>query len=170
LTPGITRTFFNASQQNTSGVDVDLRNTLSLGDMGKLEIVNGYTYMISLKRQLNPGQPLVERVDTYEFPRWRHTFSANWTRGAWGTTLVANTVAGFADFRTVAGAEVKVGNHMTIDAQVRYTGFKNLTLSLGGQNVANKKPPFSNENWYGYTSSVHNPRGAYWYGSLRYKF
>jgi iron complex outermembrane recepter protein len=170
LTPGITRTFFNASQQNTSGVDVDLRNTLSLGDMGKLEIVNGYTYIISLKRQLNPGQPLVELVDTYEFPRWRHTFSANWTRGAWGTTLVANTVAGFADFRTVAGAEVKVGNHMTIDAQVRYTGFKNLTLSLGGQNIANKKPPFSNENWYGYTTSVHNPRGAYWYGSLRYKF
>lgn len=170
LVPGITRTFFNASQQKTDGVDVDLRTTFALGNMGKLEVVNGYTYMISLKRQLNPGQPLVELVDTWEFPRWRHTISGNWTRGAWGSTVAVNTVAGFADFRTAAGQEVKIGNHMTIDAQVRYTGFKNLTLSLGGQNVANKKPPFSNENWYGYASSVHNPRGAYWYGSVRYKF
>lgn len=170
LVPGITRTFFNASQQKTDGVDLDLRNTFSLGDMGKLEVVNAYTYTISLKRQTNPGQPLVELVDTFEFPRWRHTISGAWTRGAWGSTLAVNTVAGFADLRTVSGAEVKIGNHMTIDAQVRYTGFKNLTLSLGGQNIANKKPPFSNENWFGYAASVHSPRGAYWYGSVRYKF
>jgi outer membrane receptor protein involved in Fe transport len=170
LIPGITRTFFNASQQKTDGFDIDLRNTFSLGNMGKLEVVNAYTYMISLKRQLNPGQPLVELVDTYEFPRWRHTISGNWTRGAWGTTLAVNTVAGFADFRLAGGQEARIGNHMTIDAQVRYTGIKNMTLSIGGQNVTNNKPPFSNENWYGYTASVHNPRGAYWYGSVRYKF
>jgi iron complex outermembrane recepter protein len=170
LTPGITRTFFNASQQKTDGIDVDLRNTFSLGSMGKLELVNAFTYMISLKRQLNPGQPLVELVDTYEFPRWRHTLSANWTRGSWGTTLAFNTVAGFADFRAAGGQEARIGDHMTIDAQVRYSGFKNLTLTLGGQNIDNRKPPFSNENWYGYAASVHNPRGAYFYGSVRYKF
>ena len=170
LVPGITRTFFNASQQKTDGIDFDIRNTFSLGSMGKLEVVNAYTYTISLKRQTNPGQPLVELVDTFEFPRWRHTISGAWTRGAWGSTLAVNTVAGFADLRTVSGAEVKIGNHMTIDAQVRYTGFKNLTLSIGGQNVTNNKPPFSNENWFGYAASVHSPRGAYWYGSVRYKF
>jgi iron complex outermembrane receptor protein len=170
LQPGIIRTFFNASQQKTSGIDVDLRTNFSLGGMGKLEIVNAYTYMIELKRQINPGQPLTELVDTYEFPRWRHTMSVAWTRGSWGVTTAFNTVAGFADFRTVGGVEQRIGNHMTIDAQIRYTGFKNLTLSLGGLNITNNKPPFSNENWYGYVASVHNPRGAYYYGSLRYKF
>lgn len=170
LQPGIIRTFFNASEQKTSGIDVDLRTTFSLGGLGKVEIVNAYTYVIELKRQLNPGQPLVELVDTYEFPRWRHTMSAAWSRGSWGVTAAVNTIAGFADFRTVGGVEQRIGNFMTIDAQVRYTGFKNLTLAIGGLNITNNKPPFSNENWYGYTASVHNPRGAYYYGSLRYKF
>ncbi len=170
LTAGIIRTFFNASEQTTQGVDVDLRNNFALGNMGKVEVVNSFTYIISLKRQLNPGQPLVELVDTYNFPRWRHTMSVAWSRGAWGTTLAANTVAGFEDFYAVSGVTPRIGNYLTFDAQVRYTGFKNLTLSLGGLNVANKKPPFSNENWYGYAAGTHNPRGAYWYGSVRYKF
>jgi iron complex outermembrane recepter protein len=170
LVPGVIRSFFNASQQNTSGIDVDLRNKFSLGEWGKLDVTNALTYLIKIDRQLNPGQPLTELVDTYERPRWRHVLTLDWTRGSWGSTVAANTIAGFEDNFIVNGVYPRLGNMLTFDAQVRYTGFKNLTLTLGGLNVANKKPPFSNENWYGYDPSVHNPRGAYYYAGVRYKF
>jgi iron complex outermembrane recepter protein len=167
---GVTRTYVNATQQRTDGLDIDLRNTWSLGEMGKLEVSNAYTYIISLKRQAIVGQPLIELVGTWEFPRWRHTLGLAWSRGSWATTVSANTIAGYAQFRTVGAQPVRLGNMLTYDAQVRYTGFKNLTLSLGGLNVTNNKPPFSNEGWYGYEAGVHNPRGAYFYGNVRYKF
>lgn len=170
LTPGITRTFFNASQQATSGIDVDVRNKLSLGEWGSLNVTNSFTYIIGLKRQTNPGQPLVELVDTYDFPRWRHTISAAWSRGAWGVTVAGNTTASMDDFYTVSGVVPTVGSMFTVDGQVRYTGVKNLTLTLGGLNIFNKKPPFSNLDWYGYAPGTHNPRGAYYYAGVRYKF
>ncbi|MCS6997264.1 MAG: TonB-dependent receptor [Casimicrobiaceae bacterium] len=170
LEPGIVRTFFNASEQKTSGIDIDLRTNFSLGAWGKLEVSNVYTYMISLKRQINPGQPLTELVDTFNFPRWRHVLSATWSRGAWGATVSANTVAGTEDLFSVSGSFPRIGNHLTFDAQVRYTGIKDLTLALGGRNVTNRKPPFSNESWYGYAPGMHDPRGAFYYISMRYKF
>ncbi|MCX8097895.1 MAG: TonB-dependent receptor [Casimicrobiaceae bacterium] len=170
LEPGIVRTFFNASEQKTSGIDIDLRTNFSLGAWGKLEVSNVYTYMISLKRQINPGQPLTELVDTFNFPRWRHVLSATWSRGAWGATVSANTVAGTEDQYAVSGSFPRIGNHLTFDAQVRYTGIKDLTLALGGRNITNRKPPFSNESWYGYAPGMHDARGAFYYVSMRYKF
>lgn len=170
LTPGITRTFFNASQQNTSGLDLDIRNRFSLGDWGRLDLTNSFTYIIGLKRQLNPGQPLDELVNTYSVPRWRHTISAAWTSGSWGATINGNTIAGYQDNFSVNGVVPQIGNDFTVDAQVRYTGLKGMTLALGASNLFDHKPPFSNENYYGYNPNVSSPRGAYYYASVRYKF
>ena len=45
-----------------------------------------------------------------------------------------------------------------------------MTVALGASNLFDHKPPFSNENYYGYNPNVSSPRGAYYYLSLRYKF
>jgi outer membrane receptor protein involved in Fe transport len=170
LVPGIVRSYFNASQQKFSGVDAEARYSFALGSMGKLDLSTIITYNKSQKRQINPGQPLVELVDTFEFPRWRNTTSATWRYGAWRTTVSFNTTPSFEDAFFVAGAPVRVGSMTTTDLNVRYSGFKNLTLNFGGLNVLNKKPPFSNLDWYGFVPSVHDSRGAVWYIRGSYKF
>ena len=170
LTAGITRTFFNASRQRTHGVDVDVAYRWSLGAWGRVSASSLFTYMGTLKRQLNPGQPLVELADTWQFPRWRNTTSATWTRGVWSTTWTLNTIGSYEDFYAVGGQPVRLKAFPTLDAQVAYTGIKNLRLSVGGQNVLDREPPFSNADWQGFDTSTHNPRGAYWYGRVNYKF
>ncbi|MCZ8110209.1 MAG: TonB-dependent receptor [Rubrivivax sp.] len=171
LTAGIVRTFFNASKQETSGVDLEFRYRLGLGAAGRLDLNTAWTYIGKLKRQINPGQALVEIADTYQYPRWRNTSGVTWAVGPFTTALSSNTIGSYEDLRVVSpGVLPRVKKMTTFDLNVSYTGFKNVTLSLGGNNIFDKQPPFSNEGWYGYDSSTHNPRGAFWYGRARLRF
>jgi iron complex outermembrane receptor protein len=55
----------------------------------------------------------------------------------------------------------------------QYTGFKNLTLTLGVKNMFDKDPPYSRQNnsfQVGYDPALADPTGRFWYGSVRYSF
>jgi iron complex outermembrane receptor protein len=59
------------------------------------------------------------------------------------------------------------------DLQGRYTGFKNLTLSLGVRNALDRPPPVSNQlnNFQvGIDPTYADPRGRMYYGAIRYTF
>jgi outer membrane receptor protein involved in Fe transport len=171
LVPGITRTFFNASKQTTSGADLELRYRLGLGANGRLDLGTTWTYIGKLKRQINPGGALVELADTYQYPRWRNSTSATWTVGPVVAGLTANTIGSYEDLRTSSpGVLPRVSKMTTFDMNIAYSGFKNITLALGANNMFDEQPPFSNEGWYGYDSSTHNPRGAFWYGRAVFRF
>jgi iron complex outermembrane recepter protein len=170
LTPGIVRTFFNASKQTTSGADLDLRYALNMGDLGRLSATTSFSYVKSLKRQINPGQALVELIGSYQFPKLRNTTSFTWSLPDWVVTTSVTSIGSYTDQNSVSGVFPKVERFTTVDAQVAYSGFKNLTLTLGGRNIADKNPPFSNSDWYGYDASTHDPKGAYWYAKAGFKF
>ena len=52
-----------------------------------------------------------------------------------------------------------------------YTGFRNLKLTFGGRNVLDRDPPIDlSSGLVPYDFSQHNPRGAYWYGLVSYRF
>ena len=172
LTPGITRSFFNASQQRTHGIDLEVRYRWNLGANGRLDLSNAVTYMGSLKRQLNPGQPLAEIADSFQYPRWRNVTTGTWTTGPWSATASLNYIGDYEDNFSVGTPAVypRVKAMATLDLNFTYTGIKNLTVSVGGQNVTNEDPPFSNLDWYGYDPGTHSNRGAFWYGRLKYRF
>ncbi len=170
LTPGITRTFFNASKQRTDGIDLDVRVRVPLETAGRLDLSTAFTYVNSLKRELNPGQGLVEIAGTFTYPRLRNTTSVLWTVGPWASSLTANTIGSYTDNFSVSGAFPRVKRMTTFDMNIAYSGFKNVKLSMGSNNMFDQQPPFSNSDWYGYDTSTHNPRGAFWYarGSVRF--
>jgi iron complex outermembrane receptor protein len=59
------------------------------------------------------------------------------------------------------------------DLQGSYTGFKNLTLTLGVKNLWDANPPFTNSLLTfqsGYDPSYYDPRARFLYGSVRYAF
>jgi iron complex outermembrane receptor protein len=144
---------------------------LGLGSAGRLDLNTAWTYIGKLKRQINPGQALVEIADTYQYPRWRNTSGVTWTTGPFTTALSSNTIGSYEDLRVVTpGVLPRVKKMTTFDLNISYTGIKDVTLSLGGNNIFDKQPPFSNDGWYGYDASTHNPRGAFWYGRVRVKF
>jgi iron complex outermembrane recepter protein len=166
--PGINRSFFNATRQKTWGVDVDLRYSWTTAGLGRFRATSAFTYIGSFTQQVNPGQAEFEYVDTYEFPRLRNVSSINWVTGPWDTTLVMNYVDSYEQF--YGASQERVDSMTTFDAQVSYTGFKNTRLTLGGTNIFNQAPPWSDIDWFGYDSTVHSPRGAFWYARATYKF
>jgi iron complex outermembrane receptor protein len=57
--------------------------------------------------------------------------------------------------------------------QGRYTGFKNLTLTLGIRNLMDTTPPVSNQGntfQVGINPSYGDPRVRMYYGAVRYAF
>ncbi len=60
------------------------------------------------------------------------------------------------------------------DANVAYTGVKNLKLSLGVRNLFDKDPPMfiptSNQFQAGYDITMYDPRGRFVYVTASYKF
>jgi len=167
---GINQTYFNASRQTTGGVDLEVRYRWALGTAGRLDVTTSTTYMASLRRQTNPGGAMDHYDGSYDYPRVRNTTTALWTRGPWSSTFGINYVGAMDDARASAGVAVKIPRFITYDMNLTYRGIKNVSLAVGGRNITNKNPPFSNLDWYGYAPGTHSPVGAYWYGTARYQF
>ncbi|MBC7369827.1 MAG: TonB-dependent receptor [Undibacterium sp.] len=122
-------------------------------------------------RQVAPGQPpVVLEEDTASPPKWTYNASVFWKRKQWnasaflwylngfdsnnaGNPLVANT-GGAVYFVTpsVEKLDLRLGYSFK-DGIWRGYG-KNVRVSLGGNNVFDKKPPFSDTIW-GFNAGIH---------------
>lgn len=165
---GISRLYYNANFQRTYGMDFDIRYAWSMADWGRFRAGYASTYMASLKRTLNPGTQPVELAGTFSYPRYRSTATLNWLRGSWDTTVAWNYTGSYGQFYEVS--REKVDAWSTFDLQVNYNGFKKTQLTLGATNIFNSDPPWADENYYGFDTSISNPKGAFWYARARYTF
>ncbi|HEY4138025.1 MAG TPA: TonB-dependent receptor, partial [Casimicrobiaceae bacterium] len=112
--------------------------------------------------------------------RWRDYAQLNWTNGPWGATLANTYQSAYGepdpttcDDKGLNCGERRVGSYSIWDLQGRYTGIKNTTLTLGIRNLADTRPPVSNQSYdfqVGYDPTYADPRGRTYYGSIRYAF
>ena len=118
-------------------------------------------------------------------PRWKHYLSLNWTRGPWGLTLAQNYQKGYHDIpgtnedtdpATNPGFQPRrVGACQTYDAQLSYSGFDKLRLTLGVRNLFDRDPPYTNSGGQisfqsGYDPQYADPRGRFVYLRASYAF
>jgi iron complex outermembrane recepter protein len=177
----ILATNINLGETRVSGIDVDGRINFPMGDAGRLSLALNGTYFIKYDTQNTDGT-FTGNVDTVNaatggvLPRWKHTLSATFSRGAWDATLVQNYQKRYTDLpSTVSGETPKVGAYQTLDLQVAYSGIKNLRLTLGIRNLLDKDPPYTNAGGQvsfqgGYDPQYADPRGRFVYAGLRYAF
>ena len=172
LQPSVRQTYFNIASQKAEGIDVGvtLRNTL--GSYGRLTSALAGTYNLNYKRATSPGEPLLQYIGTYNYPRWRANAGFDWEYGPWTTTVFVNYIHRYyqANGTEFGGASDYIDSWTTTDLQVQYKGFKNWTLALGVKNVFDRDPPFSDDDNQGFDFSVHNPVGRFFYGRVRYSF
>jgi iron complex outermembrane receptor protein len=67
----------------------------------------------------------------------------------------------------------KVDAYQTFDVQFGYEGFKNTKLALGGKNLVDRDPPYTNltSNFLGgYDVSYADPRGRFIYATATWSF
>jgi len=105
-------------------------------------------------------------------PRWKHTASVTWTSGAYSTTLSQRYNTSLTDLTPRTGSTMThVDAYSQYNVNVKYTGIKNVTLTLGVNNITKEWPPMTADTVYnGYITSMADMLGRVYRVSAEYKF
>jgi len=176
----------NLGELKTSGIDIDIKSAVRLGNFGRLGI--GLAATRTLKYELQNGKdlPFTDYVGKSlggnpPVPEWQHTLSFDWTLGSWNVALENVFTKGWEESAAVVNtnlgvdAPYQVKNTSRWNLAVSYRGFKDLRLSLGARNAFDQDPPFVASSSYGshaagFAGSFADPRGRFIYGTVSYQF
>jgi iron complex outermembrane recepter protein len=182
---GIKTPYENLGSTNVKGVDLDVRSSFSLGAAGKLKLTGVYNYMPTYKVRPVKDAEELNYAGTYLQPTERLQLTANWTYGVWDTTVSWNKTGAYlraftpSDLSCALSQASKdlglcsVSSWSTTDVVARYTGVKDLTLTLGVRNIDNRQPPLDQRRetrFTFYSPTYHNALGRYVTLSARYDF
>ena len=142
--------FVNADGDVTRGVDVTFAVNQKLG-AGNLSASLDGTYLDSHKSRIFASDPYVEMVGQWSsrdlFVRWKHNAYLTYSQGPWSGTLNQSYTDGYKDEVPVGvvppGFNPKVDSYITYGLSGTYSGFKNLSLTLGVKNLFDEDPPFT---------------------------
>ncbi len=177
----------NLGELKTSGIDIDVRSTINLNDLGKLNLGFGGTYVNQYDSQKYAGGAFDQFAGTGgdatvpPIPRWQHTASAEWVGMQFGVTLEHVFTKGWTESAASVNGNVgvdaahKVKDSSRFNLIMTYKAIKNLTLRVGIRNLFDTEPPFVASSSYGshasgYAASFTDPRGRFFYTSLGYQF
>ncbi len=140
----ITSTYFNASQQNLSGVDLDVNAKTTVGT-GTLRGGVALTYNLEYKQVLNGvTEDLLNNYVYFPVPRYRAQFRASYDVGSWSTGAFLNYTPGYKNMVPAGSGsltgQTRTDNYKTVDVFASYSGFKNVVLSGGVRNLFNEAP------------------------------
>jgi iron complex outermembrane receptor protein len=179
----------NSGDVKATGFDIDARLKLKFsGD--RLDLGLSGTYFTKYN-ETSPGGTTSYKVATIVdgngdpvlgansggvILRWKHTLAATYTTGGFAITLQQNYTSRYeTGLRQIDGERNWIGAQSLYDANVAWTGIKNLRLGLGVKNLFDKNPngvfvPVSNQFQAGYDVTQYDARSRYVYVSASYKF
>ena len=169
----------NLFKARVSGYDLDLVGRPDIGPGHNLTLrLNGTEIWQSIRQNFDGSYS--NNMDTAlgaglgVIPRWRHVASATYDRGPWMLSVSQNFQDSYRDaIGNVGGTPRSVGNYETFDAQARYTGIRNVAITLGAKNFTDRNPPYTNSAGQfaaGYDIAYADVRGRFIYGNLKYTF
>ena len=169
---GVLNQFVNLTELRTKGADLDFRWRIARNEHGTWSFNSNNTYVQSYKAQNVKTDPLIEFAGTYSLPRWRNVHTFSWERGPWFASATFSHIDKYgASSSAPVGATSVVGNFDTVDLQGSYSGFKNFKFTLGARNLTDREPPIDlSSGVIPYDITQQNPRGAFYYGTINYKF
>jgi len=171
----------NVGTITTSGIDINVQWRSPQTPMGQLAVGLNGTYVFDythtgLESSLVPPSVGTRGPDG-AIARYRQYAQLNWTLGPWGATLANTFQSGYDEpcqDGDPSGCTMRnVGSYTVWDLQGRYTGFRNMTLTLGIRNALDTPPPVSNQSnrsQVGIDPTYADPRGRMFYGAIRYAF
>jgi iron complex outermembrane receptor protein len=177
---GISQTYINLGNTHIEGWDAEAHYRWPRMSWGRLRFdLNGTYYSRYDFQNLdgtyggfisnNLGSPVAGVL-----PRWKHYAAFSWDQGPWAATFANTYQSNYTDTQTdLNGDERRVGSMSLYDLQGSYTGFKNLTLTLGVKNLFDTNPPLTNQQntfQLGYDPLYYDARARFVYGSIRYAF
>ncbi|MCH9690488.1 MAG: TonB-dependent receptor [Gammaproteobacteria bacterium] len=170
--------FINIGEQEASGVDLSAVYTGMPLWGGELGLRLDYAWLGKFNRVEQGGDDgslrTRELTGEYEYPQHRWTGTADWNLADFGLSASFNYIGEFEDTLEYEENTREVDAFMTLNLQARYSGFEQMTMSIGIDNVLDEEVPFAigdgDADIYGYASSLHDPLGRFVYGKLTYRF
>jgi|GEM_PF-698550 len=162
------------NQTKTNGVDLEVALRSDLGSAGKLNTKLGLSYVGTYKFSTldDSGAPTISEYNgTYNQPRYRASWDFAWNRGPWEVSLGGYGVGGYDGLGTMAGKGVSAFEVWNMG--VSYTGFKNLKIRAGVNNLFDRGPSFNDESSganAGYNPQFGDPVGRFYTVGVTYKF
>jgi iron complex outermembrane receptor protein len=175
----------NANGATVEGFDIDLRFKQAFSVVKMSVNLNGtytskYDYKTlngtqsSVGTIVQPDGSPLDIAQTGVVFRWKHNLAVNFQSGPWSTTVIQNFQSGYRDHNDLNDNRHDVGAFSTYDAQVAYTGLKNLKLSAGVRNLFDRNPPLAIGNGAsfqtGYDPTYYDARARTAYIAANYKF
>ena len=162
------------------GVDIALDARTEASHMGRLSVAWNGTYWSRLAVRPAKTGDFIEYAGRYVLgvatPRWQHVMQVGWERGSWSARLAHRYKRSYWDENISAAPgfrDNRVGAWSVFDATLTYKAADRAVLTAGVLNVADEKPPFSNQNGSfqtGYEPSLTSPVGRALFLQTSYRF
>lgn len=152
----------NRGITDARGFDLQARYQWLFDGMGSLSWRTTGTYFTKYDTQLTPSAPVLERVNTIDYPlRFRARSDLNWAVDDLGVGLAVNYSSRYKDTSFTPNRDID--SYLTVDLNGSYefagdSGLSGLTLSLNIANVLDEDPPFVNQT-SGYDGGKASPYG-----------
>jgi iron complex outermembrane recepter protein len=168
--------YINSSRSTVRGLDVDLRQALSLGGAGKLGIELKWTHLFEWSRDDPSGVTLrfdgthgnCDVTNCIGTPADRLNLGLSWEAGAWRVAAAAQHRAALRNVTTRADSECatfyadgsdapngcRIGSFTSWDLNVRWQMSPNVELFGGVQNLFDRVPPLDTTT---YGATAYNP-------------
>jgi iron complex outermembrane receptor protein len=171
----INRSFINFGKIEVRGVDYQAswKGVFSIGEF-KPSVSVSQTYRY--KAALIPGIPPTDRdsianLDFNWAPRWKGILALNYSRSSVVAHLSGRYVGKYRDYEPLLdGRYQTLGNFWLCDANVRFELLKRAYIEIGGVNIFNTLPQFSNNGGTGFDGTQADLRGRFLYGRIGTKW
>jgi iron complex outermembrane receptor protein len=154
--------YVNTAKLHVEGLDFTGRYVFDLGG-DRVGVGANASYMLKYDLQSTPTSPLVDRVNTVNFPETFHSrLTGDWTRRRLTLAAAFNYAGGYHD--TLG---VKIAAQPTLDFQARLapaeTGvLQGIAVLFNVRNVFDRDPPFYNNSvGVGYDAANGSPIGRF---------
>ena len=160
--------YANSANRKTDGIDLELRYRWDTS-VGKFEIRSMTSKVFSFKERIRAADPYVDYAGKFQRPDLRSSLSLNWKRADYAAVISTQYIDSYEDSNFDNDSHT-VDSYQTYDGQFIYSGFENMSLTAGINNILDEEPPFSNSSYTGYDSATHNPTGRFYYVRLNHQF
>jgi iron complex outermembrane receptor protein len=160
----ISQTNANLFKSDVSGLDVDLKYSFSVADLGTVTLLGNGSYFYKYDAQNANGtwtgqldKGLIQVSNGGIVSRFRYNATAIYEAKTWNASVTQNFQKRYRDAAsTFTLVPRRVSAYDTIDAQAAYTGLRLFNFTVGVRNLFDKNPPYAN-----YASSTNNFIGGY---------
>ena len=123
-----------------------------------------WTHLSSHELTFSGASDSEELAGTWGYPENRANLDMSWVRNNWQLGIFGRWIDSFAD----RGGGASVPSQIQWDGRLSYTGFNNLALTLGVENLFDEKPPFSSGTSFftsqqGFPGQYYSMRGRFFY-------